>query len=455
MADNGKRPKVVSIRSYSWLNIGTLLFGAIFIYMVIAIILYATAKHTTTYEVTSGTISGNYRYTALAAKTEKIKTSDYSGYVTYYARDRAKVAGGSSVCSIDESPAIAAQNAATVELTSTEYSKMRNTMSSFLLNFDNSNYQDVYSFKSDMETYILESGQSSESTSAYYANQVTTDETGFIVYTIDGMENLTDDDINSELFNRNNYSPENLRLSEKITAGDNLYKLVTGEEWSLYFQISRDLATQLQDRTSIRFRFLRDDTTFSSAFTVISNASGEYFGKITLANSLVRYVGDRFLEIELLMNQKEGLKIPSSAIAEESFYKIPSDYVITNSDSTKEITLLRETFDSDGSSKTEYKTATVYDKEDDYYVVSPSLFKEGDFVLMPDTTKRYEITDDDKLTIQGVYNINKGYAVFREVTVIDQNEEFCIVEPSNPYGLAAHDFIALDASSIAPDEILH
>ena len=38
--------------------------------------------------------------------------------------------------------------------------------------------------------------------------------------------------------------------------------------------------------------------------------------------------------------------------------------------------------------------------------------------------------------------------------VIDENEEFCIVEPYNLYGLAAHDFIVLDASRVKSGDII-
>ena len=58
------RRKVTSIKQYNrfaWLNIGTILFGAIFIYMIITLFSYLTAKHTASYEVTVGSISGNYR----------------------------------------------------------------------------------------------------------------------------------------------------------------------------------------------------------------------------------------------------------------------------------------------------------------------------------------------------------------------------------------------------------
>ena len=104
MADRSNNGKITEYRRYSWLNIGTILFGAIFIYMVITVILYLTAQHITSYEVTSGSISGNYRYTALAIKSEKIIPADYSGYVTYYARSGARAGSGMIICSIDENP---------------------------------------------------------------------------------------------------------------------------------------------------------------------------------------------------------------------------------------------------------------------------------------------------------------------------------------------------------------
>ena len=74
--------------------------------------------------------------------------------------------------------------------------------------------------------------------------------------------------------------------------------------------------------------------------------------------------------------------------------------------------------------------------------------------MMPGTSRKYQISDDVFETIQGVYNINKGYTIFREVNIIDENEEFCIVDPSNVYGLSAHDRIVLDASQVDSDEII-
>ena len=453
MAGRNSNKKIAKYRRYSMINIGTILFGVIFIYMIICIFLYVTAKHITSYEVTAGSIFGNYRYQALSLKSEEIISSTQSGKVTYYAREGAKASSGMTICSLNEENYDSSFDQEIIELSSDDVSKLKSAISSFTLNFDDSTYQNVYNFKADMESTVLQMAQSSDQSGVSILNQCNAPESGFVVYSIDGMEKLEETDITSDLFHQNNYHKTNLRLNATVKAGDDLYKLVTSENWALYFPLDSALATELEDRTTIRFRFLKDNNTFNAPFTMIQNGA-EYFGKITLNNSLIRYVSDRYLEIELLMNRKTGLKIPTSAIAEKIFYKIPEDYVIPNNDTEDEITLLRETFNKDGSSVVRRITAKVYSRKDNYYLVDTSLFKEGDYVQMIDTSKKFQIQDSNIETIQGVYNINKGYAIFREVTIIDENEEFCIAEPNNVYGLAAHDYIVLDASTVDADDLV-
>ena len=123
-----------------------------------------------------------------------------------------------------------------------------------------------------------------------------------------------------------------------------------------------------------------------------------------------------------------------------------------NENNEDEISLIKETYDTDGSAITKYITATVYDKTDTDYYVDTGLFSEGDYVLMKDSSKRYQVSDTKSLI--GVYNINKGYAVFREITIIDENEEYCIIESDSSYGLAQYDHIALDASTVKEDAIV-
>lgn len=81
------------------------------------------------------------------------------------------------------------------------------------------------------------------------------------------------------------------------------------------------------------------------------------------------------------------------------------------------------------------------EKVDDNYYVDINEFSEGDYIVRKNSSNKYRI--EETASLQGVYNINKGYAVFREVTVIAENEEYCIVADDDTFGLAQYDHIAL------------
>ena len=445
--------KIRSIPTF--VNVGTLLFGLILIYIIITLLLYLTQKHIAGYEVVEGTISGNYRYSAIALKEEEVETSAVSGSITYYAREGTKANVDMLICSVSALTLPDAQESSVVtNLSEEDISQAKNEITTFAVNFSDNMFSEVYSFKSDMQGVILQSTVN-EDAGAYIRNSFSAPSPGFVVYSTDGMEGLTAEELTTDCFNVGSYQSHNLRLKGSVSAGDPIYKLVTNDTWSLCFPVSDSLRRDLEGVSTIRVRFLKDNATFSAPIEMVSGADGVY-GKITLKTSLVRYITDRYLEIELILNRAKGLKIPVSSITEKTFLEIPDEYVSVNEDTSSEVFLTRETFHADGSSSTSNVTASVYshDRENGYYLLNPGLFKIGDYVMMPGTTRKYQITNDSFRTIQGVYNINKGYAVFRQVVIIDENEEFCIVDPGNIYGLSAHDRIVLDASKVKEDDII-
>jgi ketopantoate reductase len=68
-------------------------------------------------------------------------------------------------------------------------------------------------------------------------------------------------------------------------------------------------------------------------------------------------------------------------------------------------------------------------------------------------TWTYEI--HDKGTLVGVYNKNKGYADFRQIQILYQNDEYSIVKSNTDYGLIEYDYIVLDAKTVDDDELLN
>ena len=100
----------------------------------------------------------------------------------------------------------------------------------------------------------------------------------------------------------------------------------------------------------------------------------------------------------------------------------------------------------------EFVKATIYQEDDDYYYVDMDTFQDGDVILKPDSQSVYEIKE--KKALEGVYCINKGYAVFRKIVMIEQNDEYCIVETGTTYGLSQFDYIVRNGNTVKEDDIL-
>ena len=171
-----------------------------------------------------------------------------------------------------------------------------------------------------------------------------------------------------DCFNVGTYQSENLRLKSSVNAGDPIYKLITNDTWELCFPVDDSLRRDLEDVSTIRVRFLKDNTVFSAPIEMVEGKDGVY-GKITLKSSLVRYVSDRYLEIELILNRAKGLKIPVSSITEKTFLEVPEEFVSVNEESSNEVFLIRETFLADGSSSTSNVTASVYSHDRETAVI--------------------------------------------------------------------------------------
>lgn len=461
-----KNSKVTTLRRGRFarfdINIGTILFGMIFIYLIIMFLVFLTRDRVTSYEVVLGALSGNYRYSALALKTEEVVKAQESGPITYYAREGVNVGSGELICAVGQNTAAYAAseddqtNASSIrtDLSEEDTKDIKNMLVTFSTNFEGGSFSDVYDLKSNLESVILQSSID-ENAGQYVTGSYQAENSGFVVYAVDGFEDMDESSLTQDMFSEKAYKKESLRLNKSVSPGDDIFKLVTSEDWNLYFPMDDKLRTQLGGTKSIRFRFLKDNSVFSAPFSIINGRDGSY-GKISLESSLARFASDRFLDIELILSKAKGLKIPVSSIVSRDFYKVPADYVKVSQKSEKEAFVQVLSFRKDGSEDRKNITANIYakDTEDNTYLLDASVLQEGDYILMPGTTKKYEISEDAKKTIQGVYNLNKGYAVFREVNIVDQNEEFCIVDPNNIYSLAAHDRIALNASQVKEDEII-
>ncbi|MFW5669037.1 MAG: hypothetical protein ACOCM4_07300, partial [Acetivibrio ethanolgignens] len=154
-----------------------------------------------------------------------------------------------------------------------------------------------------------------------------------------------------------------------------------------------------------------------------------------------------------LLNSAQGLKIPVTAILEKEFLMVPTDYV--NIGGTKNtMGVIKEAFNKKGEAEYTFTPVTVfYETEDGFYYIESENLSAGDTIQKADSGSEYELSKTG--TLEGVYNVNKGYAVFRVIEKEYANKEYAIVKKGTAYGLSAYDHIVVDANAISESEIVN
>ena len=424
----------------------------------------------------TGPLSMNETYTGLSIMTENVVQADAGGYVTYYAREGTKINANGAVYSLNSSKAADSGSS----LSKDELADIRSNMQSFSKGFDASKFNSTYSFKYQLSGSILQyaSDNSSVSTTSTVnedGEEVTTTTTtvssdpnirraqtdGIILYSTDGYESKTVDTVTAADFDQNSYQETDLKTDGQVNAGDDVYTIITDERWSLLIPLSEKQAANLKDRTSIRVKFLKDDLTQTGDFSIME-IDGSKYGRIDFNKGLIRYASDRFLEIELVTNNVTGLKVPLSSIVTKEFYAIPSKYMTTDKD-TQQSGFMLSGRNKKGNSTTTFINTGIYGRDEvtdektqkvSYiYYVDKSKFNEGDAIIDPDSGEKFVIGDTEVL--EGVYCINQGYAVFRRIEILDENEEYAVVSKETYNGLVRYDRIVKNADKVSEQDILY
>ena len=438
-------------------NIGTIIFGAVFLYMIITVILFLTRAHVKSFQVISGPLAKNRTYTALAIREETIVTADAGGYITYYARENSKVKKYGAVYSVSPTAQISEES----ELSDESLRAIGQDVRDFSASFDSVTFNETYSLKNRIEGRVLDNSllDTAELAEMKGKNSVTigsqtiatSPADGIVSYTLDGYESFDIKNITPDAMDRNSYKQTVLKTNSPVRTGQQIYKIVDSEKWTLIIELSARQVIQLADRSTIRVKFLKDGSTQTAAFSIFPGADGEYYGKLDFSTGLLRFIDSRFIDIELVTNTATGLKVPVTSIVTKTFFVIPKEYA-SYGGSTTETGFLKVTRKDDGSEEVTFVSPTLYELKDGRYYVDTSEFSAGD-VIIKDGSSSDRFIVRDTAALEGVYSMNKGYAVFRKVNIIDKNEQFCLVENGTSYGITQFDFIVENSSDVKESEI--
>lgn len=471
MADD--RNKISKYRRPVNLNIGMMIFMVIFIYVVICVVMYFKTDHIVGYSVMEGSLTSNKIYTGIALRDEEIVVSQDAGYINYFAREGERAAVGNLIYTVDEtgrlSEYIKAGESGENTLSESDLSELRTEIISFTNRFDCRQFGDVYNFKHNVEGTVLKlanynilenADALNDASGTSLINYRSAADSGIVVLSTDGYEKLTLEDMKAEYFEKENYEKKYFVNNDLVAAGDPVYKLSTSEDWSIVIMAEQDLVDMLkkeQEKANnnelyVEVRFLKNQYTAWGKVDIYTNEEGDNFVSLTFTNSMVTFCTDRFIDIELLLKEEKGLKIPNTAIVQKEFFIVPKEYV-TKGGKRGENGVLLETYDDEGNVSIQFVETPIYHETETEYYLDDTVLRAGNDIVMPETNEQFEIRKTGSLT--GVYNINKGYADFKEISILYDNEEYSVVKSNTMYGLNVYDYIVLDASMVDDNEFIY
>ncbi|MDE6435124.1 MAG: hypothetical protein K2L07_12945 [Lachnospiraceae bacterium] len=449
------------------INIGTIIFSVIFIYIIIRIVISLPKEKLAIYEVQNSYIDTNINTTALIVREETLVNAERSGYVSYYVRDGEKIGKDKTIYTIDETGSVYEKlkdlNSDSLTMSKDGLEEVRTRISNFENYFNYSDFSDVYNFRYDIENAVLEltnetlidqlTSLDSNDTNAATYKKVNTKEAGIVTYYQDGYENFDIESFKASEINKNTYEKRTLKTGEIINSGDPVYKLITSENWYLIAPISEKEAAELKENDHVNINIHNSSKNITCNFELVTKDS-KHFAIISLNQQMVNYINERYIDIVILQDQNNGLKIPNTAITQKKVYKIPENFVSKGSNSMEEKFFNIKKLDENGDVTLKQVEPAIYLKDDDFCYVDPNDFSSEDVLVSPDTNETIALSQLEKAEIDGVYCVNQGITDFRYIDMIFQDNEYTIVRADVDYSIARYDRLILNQAMVKENQII-
>ena len=466
-----KKKKILRTRNIKNLNVGIIIIALVLVYIIVNIVVSLNKDHVSLYEVQAISMAQNNSCEAVIVRNETNYYTDKAGYTNFYVRNGSRVAVGDAVYSIDESKDIydyLTDYDLNYTFTSSDVDLLRTCVNDYYNTYSQDDYSELYNLKNNLEseiagisdTYLLENLDtiSAEANQSFTFEIKNAEKSGVISFFTDSLEGLTVDTVTAETFDRTTYESGNLYDSDIKETNSFVYKIVDDSSWSLVLNMTKEQYENLSGKDTITFTVKNDGLTLTENCSFYT-AGDSYFCRVIMDNYMIRYIKNRFLDIQLDLEDEEGLKIPYSSIVEKEFFVIPIDYYAVNYDKGPDypeygfnyMIYDEETKNIDFA----FEACDIYFKDEDNGVVyvDTADLDYGQYIYSLDLGTKYQVSVIKK--IKGVYNVNKGFAVFRRIEIISENDDYCIVRAKANLSISKYDHILLNAELLKENETIY
>ena len=451
-------------RRIRW-NIGMIVFLVIFIYVMINIVSFFIKKKLTVYRVTKDEMTTTFSFTGIALRDEKLLKASQNGYITYYVEEGKRVRKSGTLYILDKDGKVQETFADQAEALrgkgeTLDDEEIQKKVTEFQSIYSDGSFSDVYDLKYDLKNTILNLNEDSmkeviDAVSKKLGEDAFHTETspasGAAAFYSDSFDGKTADDITDADFDQENYRAVRYNSSDQVKKGNVVCRVTNSENWTVVVPLEKSQYDFLQDKDSVTVKF-QSDQEKTTADLKVKKKGNSYFGYLSLDDYVVRYLDERYLDIEITLDSHEGLKIPNSAVVKKKFYQVPAEYISKGNDGKEEGFSVRTT-DDKGEVKVEQKNFTIYKKTKKYCYLDPEEVGEDVVLQSMDSDDTYLV--EKTKTLEGVYCTNQGYADFRLIEKTAQKDDYCIVEENTDHGISLYDFIVLDSSTIKENQIIY
>jgi hypothetical protein len=454
--------KVVKFKKNVTVNAATILIAAILVYVVVCLVVSARKKPIATYKVNKSDVNNDIILDGVIIRDEQVITANSSGYICYFVRDGEKIKNNATICTIDQTGQIhsvlSEGEGYDDVLTAEDYIDIRDSISLYKLNYSNDSFYEAYNFENSINNKVLELTneilmQQLSTSGGVSISTVNSPASGLVTYYVDGYESFDIDNISAAMFDKSGYMKETLKTGDMISEGEPVVKVIPSETWYVVAPITNEQIALLNDDEYVTINLNNSNYSMTMPYEIVYGVDGNYI-KVTISKYMSNFISERFISMEIILEQETGLKVPVSAIVNKDVYVVPDEYLSAGGNQNSENSLLVQTKMEDGTESVDRVTVTIYKTVDDECYIDPKSLDPSDVILkLDDSDGAIAVSTLPTEQIQGVYSATRGTAEFRMINVEKVIDEFALIESGEE--VSEYDNIILDSSQVTENQILY
>ena len=412
-----------------------LIFLILVLYLGLSFIKTYFNDNTLTYTVIRDSMSLVEKTKAFLIMDEEVYQSNTNGFLYKLYDNNAYISKDNYIACITDNIFYDDINQNSDNIKFLNFRKLKNSfreINDIKLNIFNSDYNiinnNIYNYKLANIEYVSNKTNINEA--------ILSNSSGIVSYNVDGFEHLNIDNFETKYISIL-YKKRLLNNFDRIKTNDNVFKIIKRNAYKLLFKSSFNFDNNIKD-AYVNINSLNINT--SCKVNSFYNSKNEKFYYVELDDYLININDNRIIDIDINLNKNTGLKIPLSSITSMNCFKIPKKFVYY--DDSINSYYIKKINKYGLVQNNEIRVIKI--DSNSYYINEKDVYNKiniGDYIKSDDDLNLI----GNQVMINGVFIKDRGNENFKNIDIIDKNQEYAIVSENTYNGIKIGDKIVLNS----------